>query len=121
MSPTGDARPFDTQADGTILGEGLGVLVVVPVGRLEIERSSGRRIRGRIIEMRKIARIFQVAERRKAVQRSIRWILRQAQPGKGGACRDPARKTEEAAAAELHRIASALSGSYHQESGNPIE
>jgi acyl transferase domain-containing protein/NAD(P)-dependent dehydrogenase (short-subunit alcohol dehydrogenase family)/acyl carrier protein len=28
LSPTGNARPFDTKADGTILGEGLGVLVL---------------------------------------------------------------------------------------------
>ena len=28
LSPTGDAKPFDASADGTILGEGLGVVVV---------------------------------------------------------------------------------------------
>ncbi len=28
LSPTGDARPFDASSDGTILGEGLGVLVL---------------------------------------------------------------------------------------------
>jgi acyl transferase domain-containing protein/NAD(P)-dependent dehydrogenase (short-subunit alcohol dehydrogenase family) len=28
LSPTGNARPFDAKADGTILGEGLGVLVL---------------------------------------------------------------------------------------------
>jgi acyl transferase domain-containing protein/NAD(P)-dependent dehydrogenase (short-subunit alcohol dehydrogenase family) len=28
LSPTGNARPFDTKADGTILGEGLGVVVL---------------------------------------------------------------------------------------------
>jgi len=28
LTPTGDARPFDRSADGTILGEGLGVLVL---------------------------------------------------------------------------------------------
>src|SRR5436190_10585765 len=28
LSPTGDAKPFDVKADGTILGEGLGVLVL---------------------------------------------------------------------------------------------
>ncbi|MFH1726101.1 MAG: SDR family NAD(P)-dependent oxidoreductase [Elusimicrobiota bacterium] len=28
LSPTGDARPFDARSDGTILGEGLGILVL---------------------------------------------------------------------------------------------
>src|SRR5262245_484386 len=28
LSPSGDARPFDVKADGTILGEGLGVVVL---------------------------------------------------------------------------------------------
>src|SRR5262249_30660968 len=28
LSPTGEARPFDAEADGTILGEGLGLLVL---------------------------------------------------------------------------------------------
>ena len=28
LSPTGDAKPFDKDSDGTVLGEGLGVLVL---------------------------------------------------------------------------------------------
>src|SRR5206468_6651732 len=28
LSPTGDARPFDANGDGTILGEGLGIVVL---------------------------------------------------------------------------------------------
>ena len=28
LSPTGDAKPFDANGDGTILGEGLGVVVL---------------------------------------------------------------------------------------------
>jgi acyl transferase domain-containing protein len=31
LSPTGDARPFSAQGDGTILGEGLGALVLKPL------------------------------------------------------------------------------------------
>jgi polyketide-type polyunsaturated fatty acid synthase PfaA len=41
LSPTGDARPFDAAADGTILGEGLGMLVV---RRLDDARRAGDRI-----------------------------------------------------------------------------
>jgi acyl transferase domain-containing protein/NAD(P)-dependent dehydrogenase (short-subunit alcohol dehydrogenase family) len=41
LSPSGDARPFDADADGTILGEGLGVLVLK---RLDDARRDGDRI-----------------------------------------------------------------------------
>ena len=41
LSPTGDARPFDAAGDGTILGEGLGVLVLK---RLDDARRDGDRI-----------------------------------------------------------------------------
>jgi acyl transferase domain-containing protein/NAD(P)-dependent dehydrogenase (short-subunit alcohol dehydrogenase family) len=41
LSPTGNAKPFDKDADGTILGEGLGVLVIK---RLEDAERDGDRI-----------------------------------------------------------------------------
>jgi acyl transferase domain-containing protein/NADP-dependent 3-hydroxy acid dehydrogenase YdfG len=41
LSPSGDARPFDADADGTILGEGLGLLVLK---RLADARRDGDRI-----------------------------------------------------------------------------
>ena len=41
LSPTGNARPFDAAGDGTILGEGLGVLVLK---RLDDARRDGDRV-----------------------------------------------------------------------------
>jgi len=41
LSPTGDSRPFDAQGDGTILGEGLGLVVLK---RLSDARRDGDRV-----------------------------------------------------------------------------
>lgn len=41
LSPSGDARPFDKEGDGTILGEGIGILVLK---RLDDARLAGDRV-----------------------------------------------------------------------------
>ena len=51
--------------------EGRDVLVVLPVGRREIERAAFRRVRVEIAEMGEVRRIFEIAEGRQAVQRRI--------------------------------------------------
>ena len=48
LSPTGDAKPFDAETDGTILGEGLGVLIIK---RLEDAERDGDRIYATIRSM----------------------------------------------------------------------
>ncbi|HIO66055.1 MAG TPA: hypothetical protein EYN40_05100, partial [Planctomycetes bacterium] len=48
LSPTGDARPFDGAGDGTILGEGIGVLVLK---RLDDAVRDGDRIYARLLSV----------------------------------------------------------------------
>ena len=48
LSPTGDARPFDREGDGTILGEGLGLVVLK---RLSDAISDGDRIYARLLSI----------------------------------------------------------------------
>ncbi len=48
LSPTGDARPFDGAGDGTILGEGIGVLVLK---RLDDAVRDGDRIYARLLSI----------------------------------------------------------------------
>ena len=48
LSPSGDARPFDSQGDGTILGEGLGLVVLK---RLSDAVRDGDRIYARILSI----------------------------------------------------------------------
>ena len=48
LSPTGDARPFDGQGDGTILGEGIGIVVLK---RLDDAVRDGDRIYARLLSI----------------------------------------------------------------------
>jgi len=57
LSPTGDVRPFSKNADGTVLGEGIGIFVLK---RLEDAEQDGDRIYAVI----------------KGVGSSIKWLMR---------------------------------------------
>ncbi len=48
LSPTGDARPFDAEGDGTILGEGIGLVVLK---RLSDAVNAGDRIYARLLSI----------------------------------------------------------------------
>src|SRR3954464_4248656 len=41
LSPTGDSKPFDAKGDGTILGEGLGVVVLKRLADAERDGGTG--------------------------------------------------------------------------------
>ena len=106
--------------------EGLDVLIVEPVARLEIECPARRRVRRGIVELLETGRIFQIAEGRKPVQRHAARIVRPAERRKGGARRDAAGKGQETPAVyretAIHcalppaASAASFSGMIHQES-----
>ena len=75
LSPTGDAKPFDADGDGTILGEGLGVVVLKRLADAERDgdRSTRCITRHRLVERRQGERDLR-AERR---------------PGRRSACEPP--------------------------------